>query len=118
MEFLLSFAAIVAIVFGVYYFSNKILEHFGTKKLANMLRGNLREDFLRQHPECLLKDKTICTCGSKRTLITRAIGWGSTAQVVREHFCGQCGKRCYFSVSGSHLEKIVDALKREKREMV
>lgn len=106
---------LVAIIIAIVIFAFRFVSFLGRRACRNMLRGNLREDYIRNYPDSVERQQAFCRkCGCRRIFVkdigdTRNIG----PDKVREHVCSQCGLRLYYSVSGSSMEKIVEELKQE-----
>lgn len=99
---------------GIYSFFP--LVRWGNKRhYRKLLSGNLREDYMREHPELVRKSgDVICVCGGKKILLRDY--WPSRVEgsdVVREHVCHRCGFRLYFSASGEKYEEIIRELKAQ-----
>jgi len=92
----------------------KFVNWLGRKRLRNLLRGHLREDYIENHPELVQGGRVVCVCGCRKVILRNVHPTGSAgADVVREHVCIACGNRLFFSVSGEYLEKITKELRSE-----
>ena len=99
---------------GGIYSVLKLFRWLNKRYYRNMFRGHLREDYMRENPGLVRDGNFFCACGGEKVVL-RNLGpirlEGS--DVVREHVCHQCGKRLFFSASGSYLEGIVQELKKK-----
>ena len=77
-----------------------------------ILRGNLLEDYEKNHPEYIINGRPVCfKCGGRKILVHILSRAGM--EVIREHSC-LCGQRLYLSASGESLEKTIKKIKQKK----
>ncbi len=108
---------LAGLAIGSCVFVFKFFGFMRRKHAGDYLRGRLREDYLRNHPECLSNGRAVCChdgCQSIFLWVDRS--WGPPPNAVNEHKCTQCGRVLYYSVNGSYLEKIVKQLEMERTE--
>lgn len=90
----------------------KIVSWFSKRCYRKMLRGYLREDYIKKNPSLERNGNIICACGGEK-IVLRNLGAIEGPDVVREHVCHRCGKRLFFSASGEYLEGIIRELREE-----
>lgn len=105
---------LAALVSGVIFCFVKLFRWFNKRCYVNMLRGNLREDYIKNNPHLTWDGNVTCACGGKK-IVLRNLGPTHLdgVDIVREHVCHRCGKRLFMSASGAYLEGIVQGLKRD-----
>lgn len=108
---LLILAAMVVMgAFGVL----KLFRWLNRRYYRNLLRDNLREDYIRNNPNLVRGNIAVCACGNEKIAL-RNLGLMRLegSDVVREHVCCRCGSRLFYSASGDYLEGIVRELRSE-----
>lgn len=103
----------VLVVFGAFSVL-KLFLWLNRRCYRKLLRGNLREDYIRNHPDLVHENKLSCVCGNKK-IVLRNLGLTRLegSDVIREHVCQACGIRLFYSTSGSYFESIVRELRKE-----
>lgn len=105
---------LTGILLLIAYRGLRLIRVLNRRYYRNMLRGNLREDYARKHPNLAQGHKVACRCRCERISIRNLGGTRlEGSDIIREHVCQNCGYRLYFSVSGSYLEGIAEELKKE-----
>lgn len=91
----------------------KLVNWAGRRGDRNLLRGHLREDYIKNNPDLVQGSRVFCRCGCKKLILRNVPPTRAGADVVREHVCISCGNRLFFSVGGEYLEKIAQELRTE-----
>lgn len=107
---IIAFIVLVGLVLLGLFGVLKLIGYLSTRYSRNLLRGHLREDYVRNNPDLARKGKVACHCGNTRILLRNLHRSGD--DVIREHVCDQCGARLYLSASGEYLEAIIRELRK------
>ncbi len=113
---LLIFTVIIA---STSYVLMKFTQWIVRRYYRGKFRGNLLDDYVRNHPDLIKKSRIYCVCGNG-IIDSKALGFfrRKNAAAVREHYCRLCKRFLYYSGSGSYFEKIMDEVRRESKGIV
>lgn len=79
------------------------------RRLRRLLRGNLYEDYVREHEDICPQGRVACwKC--QGTVVWVHILQREGEDVLSEHLCKNCGERLFYSVNGALYKKLAAGL--------
>ena len=85
------------------------LSALSRRRIRNLLRGTLYEDYIREHEAICPQGKVVCwKCQS--TVVWVHIIQREGEDILNEHICKNCGERLFFSANGPIYKKLAAGL--------